>query len=70
MQTLKQELLEIFSSIELQMNAFKSRLKSEVYLKEEDEKCLQHDLADYLDTLHSMDSEKFTHLVNDDCLQW
>ena len=52
------------------MNAFKSRLKSEVYLKEEDEKCLQHDLADYLDTLHSMDSEKFTHLVNDDCLQW
>ena len=67
MQSLKEELLEIFSSIELQMNAFKSRLKSEVYLKEEDEKCLQHDLEDYLDTLHSMDSEKFTHLVNDDC---
>ena len=67
MQSLKQELLEIFSSIELQMNAFKSRLKSEVYLKEEDEKCLQHDLGDYLDTLKSMDGEKFTHLVNDDC---
>ena len=70
MQSLKQELIEFFSSIEMQLEAFKSRLKSEVYYREEEEKCLQHELSDYLDTVGSMDNEKFRFLVKEDCEKW